>query len=84
MNNIRQKSKIYYQYVVQLFQNGKFKRYLRDDREQPFSFGTKGEANLFARQYLAIRNRKSFTIKVVPVKIKLPKPELSNASTKQR
>lgn len=74
MSKIRQKSKIYYQYVVQLFQNGKFKRYLRDEKNQPFSFGTRGEGNLFARQYLAIRNRKSFTIKVVPVKIKLPNP----------
>lgn len=70
-----QKSKIYYQYVVQLFQNGKFKRYLRNELNQPFSFGSKNEANLFAKTYLITRNRKSLSIKVVMIEIQLPSPK---------
>jgi len=75
MNKIREKSKVYYQYVVQLFQNGKFKRYLRDEFNQPFSFGSRNEANLFAKTYLITRNRKSLSIKVVMIEIQLPNPK---------
>lgn len=78
MHKIRQKSKIYYQYVVQLYQNGKFKRYLRDNNGTPFTFDSRGLGNLFAKEYLTTRRKKSFSIKVVPIKIRLPKPESYN------